>query len=159
MPSAVVPDRIALRAATEEDHAFLVGLYATTRDDLALLPPDQREALTSMQYRAQDLQYRQANPDARYDVVEVEGRPVGRLYVDERADDLRIIDISLLPELRGAGIGAALIRAVQDEAAASGRGVSLHVALGNPAAALYFRLGFRLAEDLGVHRRLEWSAT
>ncbi|MEZ0578980.1 GNAT family N-acetyltransferase [Nocardioides sp. MH1] len=159
MTSAVVPDRIALRAATDEDHAFLVGLYATTRDDLALLPPDQRDALMSMQYRAQDLQCRQANPDARYDVVEVAGRPIGRLYVDERTEDLHIIDISLLPERRGAGIGTELIRAVQDEAAASGRGVSLHVALGNPAAALYLRLGFRPVEDLGVYRRLEWSAT
>ena len=158
MSNATVSDRIALRAATPADHAFLVGLYASTRDDLALLPPDQREALISMQYRAQDLHYRQVSPHARFDVVEVEGRPVGRLYVDEQANGLRIIDISLLPEHRGAGIGAALIRAVQDEAAASGRRVTLHVALGNPAAALYDRLGFRLAEDLGVYRRLEWSA-
>ena len=158
MNGSVASTRVALRPATAEDREFLVALYATTRADLALLPPDQRDALVGMQFRAQDLHYRQVNPDADFDVVEVDGRRAGRLYVDRRADDVRIIDVCLLPEHRGAGIGGALIRAVQDEAVATGRSVSLHVAAGNPAAALYERLGFRPVGDDGVYRRLEWRA-
>jgi predicted GNAT family acetyltransferase len=52
-----------------------------------------------------------------------------------------------------------LIRGVQEEAAATGRTVSLHVAMGNRAAVLYDRLGFRLTADLGVYRLLEWRST
>jgi ribosomal protein S18 acetylase RimI-like enzyme len=112
-----------------------------------------------MQFHAQDLHYRQTNPKASFDLVEVGGVPAGRLYVERTAGDIRIIDVSLLPEHRGSGIGSALIRALQDEAAATGRAVSLHVAMGNPAARLYDRLGFRLAADLGVYRLLEWRAS
>ncbi|WP_188113512.1 GNAT family N-acetyltransferase [Nocardioides humilatus] len=155
---STAPVRVTLRAATEEDRAFLVALYATTRDDLALLPPEQRSMIMDLQYRAQDHQYRQANPGADFDVVEIDGRPVGRLYVDRGTDDIRIVDISLLPDCRGAGTGAALIRAILDEAAASGRIVSLHVAFDNPAAHLYERLGFRLVAEHGAHRLLEWTA-
>lgn len=153
------PDRVTLRPATEADQPFLVALYATTRADLMLLPlaDDQRDALVTMQYRAQDLHYRRHHPDASFDVVEVDGRPAGRLYVDLGAAEVRILDISLLPEHRGAGIGAALIRGVQERAAATGRTVSLHVAAGNSAAALYQRLGFSLVADLGVYRLLGWG--
>ena len=154
-----VTDRLTLRPATEDDRAFLVALYATTRADLALLPVDeeQRDALVRMQFHAQDVHYRQTNPNASFDLVEVDGRPAGRLYLDRTVGDIRIIDVSLLPEHRGAGIGTVLIRGVQDEAAASGRKVTLHVAVGNRAAGLYDRLGFRLSADLGVYRLLEWS--
>lgn len=160
MTPTVTSARVSLRAATEDDSRFLLALYAATRTDLALLPIDeeQRAALVRMQYRAQDSSFRLQHPDASFDVVEVDGRPGGRLYVARRPHDVRIVDITLLPEHRGSGIGTALIRAVQDEAAAAGRTVSLHVAFDNPAARLYDRLGFRQVEDLGAYRRLEWSA-
>jgi ribosomal protein S18 acetylase RimI-like enzyme len=87
----------------------------------------------------------------------VAGVPAGRLYVDRRPGDLRIVDVALLPEFRGRGIGEALIRDLQRAAAAEGRIVSIHVELTNPAARLYERLGFVLAEDLGVYRRMEWT--
>jgi len=153
-----VPDRVTLRPVTDADQPFLVALYATTRADLAMLPlaGEQRDALMTMQFRAQDQHYRQHHPGASFDVVEVDGRRGGRLYVGSGVDDLRIIDISLLPEHRGAGIGTALIGSVQDQAAATGRTVSLHVTADNPAAGLYERLGFRLVEDLGVYRLLGW---
>jgi len=158
--SVIAPSQISLRAATADDREFLVALYGATRTDLARLPLDetQRDALVRMQFHAQDVHYRQTTPDAAFDVIEVDGRPVGRLYVDRRVDDIRIVDVSLLPEHRNAGIGTTLIRALQDEAAATGRGVSLHVAMGNPAAGLYSRLGFQLVADDGIYRRLEWSA-
>jgi ribosomal protein S18 acetylase RimI-like enzyme len=161
MTSTTESVRCSLRPATADDREFLLTLYGSTRADLALLPlaDDQRDGLVRMQFHAQDVHFRQSNPRADFDVVELDGRPVGRLYVDRCGDDIRIIDISLLPEVRGRGMGSALIRAVQDEARATGRTVSLHVAIGNPAALLYDRLGFRLAADLGVYRLLEWRAS
>lgn len=160
MTETIASSRVALRPASEDDRDFLIRLYGSTRHDLETLPLDeeQRAAIVRMQFHAQDVHYRQTNPNASFDVIEIGGRPAGRWYVDRRADDIRIIDVSLLPERRGAGIGSALIRAVQREAAATGRTVSLHVAMGNRAADLYARLGFRLAADAGVYRLLVWRA-
>ena len=93
-------------------------------------------------------------------MVEVGGRPVGRLYVDRGPRRrLRIVDISLLPELRGRGIGGALIAALQREAAAVGAVVSLHVEMHNRAGRLYERLGFVPVAQPGVYRRMEWRSS
>lgn len=148
-------ERVSLRTSTSADEAFLRALFAGTRPELALLPPE----LVEMQHRAQDDQYRRANPDARFDIVEVDGQPVGRLYVDRRPAAIHVIDISLLPAHRGTGLGSALIGALQDEATHTGRAVTLHVTPTGPVA-LYERLGFRpaVASQDGIYRLLTWSA-
>ncbi|MFC7493163.1 MULTISPECIES: GNAT family N-acetyltransferase [unclassified Nocardioides] len=153
--------RVDLRPATDADREFLVALYASVRADeldQVAWPPGQREAFVVMQYDLQDRQYRQHNPHGTFDVVEVDGRPAGRLYVDRRPTDIRIVDIALAPACRGHGLGTRLVRAVLDEAAASGRTASIHVEVHNPAAALYARLGFEVAEEVGVYRRMEWRS-
>jgi ribosomal protein S18 acetylase RimI-like enzyme len=151
---------VTLRPATEEDRGVLLEVYAATRVeelDQVQWAPGQRAWFLSMQFEAQDHEYRRVNPNGLFDVIEVEGRPAGRLYVDRRPGDLRIVDIALLPEFRGRGIGARLIEELQRQAAAEGRIVSIHVEAHNRAARLYERLGFALAEDLGVYRRMEWT--
>ena len=111
-----------------------------------------------MQFDAQDTEYRRANPDGSFDVIEVDGRPAGRLYVDRRPGDLRIVDIALLPEFRGRGIGEAADR----RAAAGGGRVGPHrehprrgpQPRGPALRAARLRA---VAEDLGVYRRMEWT--
>jgi ribosomal protein S18 acetylase RimI-like enzyme len=152
---------VALRPVTDDDRDFLVRVYGSTRDEeLSQVEwvEGQREAFVRMQFDAQDREYRKHNPNGSFDVIEVDGRLAGRLYVDRRPGDIRIVDISLLPEFRGAGIGKRLIEQLMDEAAASGRILSIHVEIHNRAAQLYQRLGFVVAADLGVYRRMEWSS-
>ena len=132
-------------------------MYASTREDeLALLPWDVREKETflRMQFAARDRGHREAHPQASRDVVLVDGRPGGRLDVDRCHDPIEVIDVALLPPLRGRGIGTALLRAVLAEADGDGRSVQLHVGRTNPAQRLYRRLGFELAGDDGVYLRL-----
>lgn len=151
---------VVLRPARDEDREFLVSLYGSTRaEELSQVEwaEGQREAFVRMQFAAQDADYRRHNPHGSFDVVEVGGQPAGRLYVDRRPGDLRIVDISLLPDFRGAGVGTLLLRELMDEATGSGRIVSIHVELQNPAAALYTRLGFAVVAERGVHRRMEWT--
>ncbi len=161
MPTGTPAARIALRPARVADHEFLVAVYAATRaGELALVPwsEAERDAFIRMQFDAQDSHYRQHYDGITFDVVELEGRAAGRLYVDRRADDIRIVDISLLPEFRDAGIGSALIQELLDEAAASGRTASIHVEMHNRARLLYERMGFREIAEHGVYRLLEWRA-
>ena len=154
-------DRIALRPVADADRPFLLALYASTRQDeldLVAWGEGQREAFVRMQFDLQDAEYRRLSPGGRFDVVEVAGQPVGRLYVDLLPGELRIVDISLLPAFRGQGIGRALLIALQCEAAASGSSVSLHVEMHNRAAGLYERLGFATTAEHGVHRLMQWRS-
>lgn len=151
---------VVLRPTTDADRALLLAVYASTRAeelDQVEWAPGAREAFLEMQFTAQDHEYHRLNPQGTFDVVEVDGRAAGRLYVDRRPGDLRIVDISLLPQFRGRGTGERLITALQEEAAADGRIVSIHVEAYNRAARLYERLGFVVAADLGVYRRMEWT--
>jgi ribosomal protein S18 acetylase RimI-like enzyme len=85
----------------------------------------------------------------------LDAAPAGRFYVHRGESEIRIIDIALLPEHRGNGIGSALLRALLSEADAGGKSVTIHVERLNPALRLYKRLGFALAEDKGVYLFLE----
>lgn len=139
---------------------FLYRVYAGTRtEEMALVPwsDDEKEAFLRMQFNAQHTHYQKHFPDASYQVIERAGRPIGRLYVDRRTDEIRIIDIALLPEERGSGIGGALLQEVLEEAAACGLPVRIHVEKHNPALHLYHRLGFREIQDQEVFWLMEWT--
>jgi ribosomal protein S18 acetylase RimI-like enzyme len=130
---------ITLRPVVAEDREFLYGVFASSRADLALLP----EALVRMQFDAQDA----ACSRARRSVVVVDGVDAGRLYVDGE----HVVEITLLPQFRGQGIGTALLEGLMDER------VSLSVSVVNPARALYERLGFRVVSDDGAYLSMVWT--
>jgi ribosomal protein S18 acetylase RimI-like enzyme len=143
-----------LRPATEADRDFLLSVYASTREEeLAQVEWEEgaREAFLEHQFGAQDHHYRANYPGATFDVIEVDGEPAGRLYVHRGDDEIRIMDIALAPPYRGRGIGTALLGALMEEASASGRALSIHVEMNNPARRLYERLGFSPAGEHGVY--------
>ena len=153
-----MPPGIGLRPATDEDEAFLLTVYAGTREEeLALTGWDAaaKDAFLRMQFAAQDSHYRQHFSDASFDIVTVDGVPAGRLYVDRRDAEIRIIDIALLPEHRGRGIGTALITSILAEAEKTGKTVVIHVERDNRARRLYGRLGFVEVAEQGLHLLLE----
>ncbi len=143
-----------LRPATPADRDFLVRVYASTRaEELAVVPwtDEQRAAFVLSQFTAQDTYWRQQRPEATRSIIEVEGRPAGRLYVDRTPHEIRIVDVALLAEFRGDGIGTALLRGLLAEGDASGLPVTIHVEQGNRARGLYARLGFRKVADAGAY--------
>jgi ribosomal protein S18 acetylase RimI-like enzyme len=149
---------VRLRPVEEADRAFLVGLYASTREEeLAQVGWDEplKRAFVEQQFSAQDAHYRANYPGASLDVIEVEGAPAGRLYVHRGPSDIRIMDIALAPPFRGRGIGTALLQELMEEADASRRKLSIHVEMNNPARSLYDRLGFRPAGEHGVYVLME----
>jgi ribosomal protein S18 acetylase RimI-like enzyme len=156
--SIVIPS-IALRAASEQDLAFLFRIYASTREE-ELRPTgwseEQKRAFLAMQFDAQHRYYHEHFPAARFDVIEVEGDPAGRFYVHRSDDEIRVIDIALLPEYRGAGIGGTLLRELQAEAASQSRPIIIHVEQSNPAIRLYSRLAFQPTTDHGVYKEMIW---
>lgn len=152
---------VTLRPAEPADREFLRAVYATTRaDELAIVPwsDEQKAAFVEMQFVAQDVGYRQAYPEGDSSIIELDGCPIGRLFVARLADEIRVVDIALLPAYRGTGIGTRLIGSVVAEAVAAGLPVTLHVEPWSPARRLYERLGFRTVETQGIHELMEWRA-
>lgn len=150
---------VSLRPITPEDDSFLAGLYASTRaDELAITDwsEAQKAAFCRMQFDAQTAHYREHYPGALLQIVEQDGVAIGRLYVANWESEIRIMDIALLPEHRGAGLGTQLVRALQDEARSAGKTLTIHVERFNPALRLYERLGFQMTEDKGVYLLMEW---
>ncbi len=161
-PSPSVPEAssISLRPETEADTAFLLAVYTGTRlEELAATgwSGTQRDEFCRMQFEAQDSHYRTHYPSAERSIVLLDGAPAGRLYVDRWAREIRIMDIALLPDLRGRGAGTRLLSDLKDEARYAGKILSIHVERCNPALSLYARLGFRLAEDKGIYLLLHWD--
>ena len=150
-----------LREATADDQDFLCRVYASTRaEELALTDwsEEQKAQFCRMQFTAQDAHYRQHYPTAQFSVIEHHGVAAGRLFVDRWTREIRIMDITLLPEHRNAGIGTLFLQALMEEARAAGKTLSIHVEKFNPALRLYDRLGFRPREDKGVYLLMDWKA-
>lgn len=158
---AGAPGRVTRRPAGPEDVEFCFRVYAGTRAEELRVVADwseaQKEAFLRQQFDAQDRYYREHYRNAEFLVLEHEGRPVGRLYVARWDDEIRLMDIAMLPEHRGRGLGTQVLLELLDEGRGAGKPVRIHVERFNPALRLYERLGFRALEDRGVYLFLEWS--
>jgi len=153
--------QIQFRSVQPADREFLYQVYASTRREevaAAQWSPADTEAFLRMQFQAQDIYYHDQFPNARFDLILLAGTPVGRLYREWRADELRIIDIALLPDYRGNGIGTALLRDLCAEAAQRQLPVRIHVEMFNPARRLYERLGFQPVQQNGLYLLMAWQA-
>lgn len=151
---------ISLRPITPEDESFLAALYASTRtEELAQTnwSDEQKAMFCRMQFNAQTTDYQRNYPDASFQIIERDGVAAGRLLVLRAAEKIHVIDIALLPEHRGAGIGTKFLRELQEEAAAAGKKLSIHVELFNPARRLYERLGFKQVEEKGMYLLMQWG--
>jgi ribosomal protein S18 acetylase RimI-like enzyme len=152
---------LRLRAERDEDQDFRYRLFCDSRQQefaLLLAPPD-FERIMRFQFRAQTAGYRTEFPAARFDIIELAGRPIGRIVVDRPGGMLHIVDQAIVPEWRNRGIGTAIMRALMDEAGAAGLPVRLEVSSANdPSFRLYERLGFVPIETVPLYARLEWRA-
>lgn len=153
---------VALRPVQPGDLEFLFRVYASTREEelsVVAWTIAERESFLRQQFMAQDRHYRQIFPEARFDIISVSGTDIGRLYSVRQPDELRVIDISLLPAWRGKGIGSQLLRELLTEAAAACQRVTIHVEKHNPALRLYHRLGFKPVSDAGIYWLMTWTVS
>jgi len=160
LPEILLAQGLSLRPETDADLPFLMQIFASTRaEELTLIPwtEDEKRAFLVHQFSAQRKHYRSYFPDAAYDVLERDGTPIGRLYVDERQTRVHILDIALMPDWRGDGVGTAIIGAIQDYAGGRGKGADIFVERINPAKSLYDRMGFKVIREEEIYLEMDWT--
>jgi GNAT superfamily N-acetyltransferase len=154
------PADITLRSYGEADMEFLYAVFAASRDrEMALVPhwdEAEKNAFLREQFRLQHSHYQSHYPDARYQIILLDNEPIGRLYVAPMNNEIRLMDVALLAEYRGRGIGAQLVIAIMEEARRSDRFVSLHVEEENRAKQLYERLGFTVVGEVSFYKLMHW---
>lgn len=154
-------NRISLRKHTEDDLVFMQALYASTREaELALtnFTLQEKQAFIGQQFHAQYQHYLQHYNSDAFDMIELDGKAIGRLFVDHWSTEIRIVDITLIPDFQKKGIGSYLFNQLFSQAKASRKSVSIHVEINNPARYLYQRLGFKLKTQTNeVYLLMEWT--
>jgi ribosomal protein S18 acetylase RimI-like enzyme len=150
---------VRLRAVAAEDEEFLLEVYASSRaDEMALVPWDeeQKRAFVRSQFAAQSAQYNERFPDAEYNVVLYRERPVGRLWIGRTPEQIRLLDIAILPEFQNRGIGATLLKALVAESERSSLPLRHMVFKLNTAALRFYQqFGFSQIDDVGPYIHME----
>jgi GNAT superfamily N-acetyltransferase len=149
---------LAFRPCGDDDHPFLARLYASTRwEEVARTgwPVEMQARFLAQQFDLQCRHYSDYYPNTERLLLECDGVPIGRVYIDETAAAVNLVDIALLPERRRRGIGRAVLADLLSQAAERGKPVILYVEKNNPARALYDALGFAVVRDEGVYDLME----
>jgi GNAT superfamily N-acetyltransferase len=150
---------IRIRAEEVRDDALLFAVYASTRaDELSATDWDEAtcQAFLQMQFAAQRQGYRSMFPDAEFSVVLVGEQPAGRIVVNRTDQETLLVDIALLPEFQGRGVGGVLVEALIEEARAAAKTLRVSVLKGNRAAVFYRRLGFVQTGESGFYDLWAW---
>lgn len=150
---------LSLRPMSAADNAFNESLYRSTRDDLRLLDAEEDfiEALIDSQRQAQTQGYGDMFPNAMYFVAEHHNERIGRVVLDFGQNEIRVVDIALIPAARGKGYGSQVLQAVQLVAGKVMAPVALSVRFDHlRAKQLYRRLGFVVEEAQIPYERMVW---
>jgi GNAT superfamily N-acetyltransferase len=159
MTEADSAQSISLRPVTVDDEGFLLEIYKSSRgDDLRGLrwTEDRISEFLGMQYEAQQRFFKSEYKRAADEIVLFDGKPAGRLVVERREHEVRLVDVALLPEHRNRGIGSFLIRRLQDQARLERKPLRLQVIRFNRAVNLLERLGLVRTSETGTHFQMEW---
>ena len=153
---------LTLRPLTPADEEFLVALYGSTREEelsQAEWAEGQKELFIKWQFDLQRGEYQARFPDAEYNVILVDDARAGRVWIGRDDEQIRLLDIALLPEFQNRGVGTLLLGRLIDEARSVGKPLRHMVfVLNNNAERFYERLGFVIIEDLGAYKHMEYRS-
>jgi ribosomal protein S18 acetylase RimI-like enzyme len=149
---------ITLRPVEEKDDLFIESVYRSTREEelsYTNWSELQKKAFISMQSTAQLAEYKTKFPGAAFRVIVCKKKDAGRFYTWENENEIRLIDITVLPAFRGQGIGSFLLGELIKRSDQLQKKISLHVDPANPVLQLYRRLGFIQIKNNGRHYYME----
>ncbi|MCF6319324.1 MAG: GNAT family N-acetyltransferase [Proteobacteria bacterium] len=153
---------VSFETISENDMAFLIGLYKSTRwDEVMQAPWDdiQRHEFLKQQFQAQHEYYQSHYSHSEFLLILKNNNPIGRVYLDREDNSICLIDIALMPKFKSQGLGTKLLKELLKEAQLTNKKIVIHVENFNPAYQWYLKHGFKQVEDKGVYQYMEWHPT
>jgi len=151
---------LELRDVAPTDDQYLIELYSSTREaELAATPwtDTQKQEFVLMQFEAQRTDYETRFPNAAHSIMVMGDRDVGRIWIDRRSEEIRLLDITVHPDVRNRRIGSTAIGLLQAESAVSAIPLRHSVYVSNDAALRFYRRhGFTVIEDFETYVLMEW---
>ncbi len=117
----------------------------------------QIETLLKLTYDGFRRTYSQVSPPSQDQIILREDIPIGLLIVLHFAAEIRLADISLLPDYRNQGIGTHCLQSLLHLAREKKLPVRLRTAAGNDAQRLYLRIGFIVTKVDELDQEMEWK--
>lgn len=150
-------DNVTFRNAASSDEEFLKELFFDVRRnefEQVGLPIEQIKLLLSMQYAAQKQSYEWNFPNAEHNIIELADHKVGRLIIVRREETIHLVDVSILQNFRGHGLGSFILQKLKSEA----EKIFLSVFKTNNAALkLYRRHEFKVINENEMYFEMEWK--
>jgi ribosomal protein S18 acetylase RimI-like enzyme len=130
---------VTFRAATEADVPFLLELRRQTMTEHL-----QRSGIEPSD--SERIQRVLANFDSA-EIILLSSTPVGLLKVIRNEGNWDLVQIQILPDKQGGGLGSIILKKLLADADQARAAVTLSVLRANPARRLYERLGFRIVGE------------
>jgi ribosomal protein S18 acetylase RimI-like enzyme len=143
---------LTYRAALPEDYSFLFGLHK------AAMKAHVEDAFGPWDEDWQEEYFRDRFDPALLQVIQLDGVDVGMLFIQERAEEIFIANLEILPQFQRQGIGTSVLRDLLAAAGRKGKLVALQVLKSNiPARNLYQRQGFGVTGENETHYIMAWK--
>ena len=150
---------VEFRIIETNDKPFLKALYRSTRElelSYTTMTEAEKDRFITQQFNAQSQAYALNYLCAVHRIIRLGGNDIGRLIVNRADDHMRVIDLSLLPEYRGRGIGSDILRALQHEAQGGKVPIHLMAIINSPVVRLYQKLGFKITGQETTRYSMSW---
>ncbi len=146
----------SVRPCVVSDDALLYNVFCTTwRSEVAALPNQNlAQHVLRIQHIAQERRFDGTHPGFERLVVLHDHEPAGRLYLDRTGEQIQVLDLTLLEESRGQGLGTRILAELVDTATREHRAIELQVPRRHErVTGFYLERGFRLTavDDLDNH--------
>jgi GNAT superfamily N-acetyltransferase len=156
----IKPNMITLRPRRARDEEFLRMAYESSRDvetkDVLWPTPADREAFFRHQFDAQQKHFDNFYENLDYDIIESDGKPIGRLVLSWETDHLVCVDIIIIAKYRRQKIGSAIMEAITKEVDRRGISCSLMYEKWKPyLEKFYERYGFKTTKEYPTHFNMD----
>jgi ribosomal protein S18 acetylase RimI-like enzyme len=144
---------ITTRPAAGDDGPLLLELFVNGEAGLwaQLSPVDSTPVLRRM-FEAQQAEYARQYPDARHDIVLIDGAAAGQVHWAESDEDVHVIDVGVLPRYRRHGVASTVYARLVEHARGVGKPVRSMVTRTNAASlAFHRRAGFAVESENETH--------
>jgi ribosomal protein S18 acetylase RimI-like enzyme len=137
---------LSYRAALDDDRDFLYTLHRQVMQEYVEDTWGAWDEDWQREYFLQNFH------PAHLQIIQFNGVDVGTLHIQDRAEELFIANLAILPAYQRQGIGTAVIQTLIETAASQGKPVALQVLKVNRGArSLYQRLGFGVTGETDTH--------